>query len=234
MKAIWVIVTTLALANFLAIAGFVGWLASTGRVSRERVEAVRLIFASTVSDETKAKEEAARLAGDEAAAAAAAAKLAGAPVAAEDRLKQQQDDAEVKLQSRQRLSSDLKSLQTFLVRENERLQTWEKQLQAREATFQAEQKRINETAGSEQFKKAMATLAGVKPKEAQSILAELLAQSKQDEVISYLDAMEERVRSKVMAEFNKVDPKVAADLLERLRTRGIASAISTGSGEPAK
>lgn len=234
MKSIWVIISTLALANLLALGGFVGWLAATGRVSRERVEAVRAIFSTTVADETTAKAEADKAAKAEKEQAAQAEKLSTPPVPAEERIKQQQEDAEVKRQTRQRLDSDLKSLRTFLVRENDRLQKWENDLRAQEAAFAAEQKKIRETAGSEQFKKAMATLAGVKPKEAQSILSELLAQNKQDEVISYLDAMDERARSKVLAEFNKADPKVAAELLERLRTRGIASAISVGTGETNK
>jgi hypothetical protein len=34
--------------------------------------------------------------------------------------------------------------------------------------------------------------------------------------------MEERVRAKVIAEFVKEDRTVAADLLERLRTRGVS------------
>ncbi len=225
------IISTLALANLLALGGFVGWLAATGRVSRERVEAVRTIFSPTVEGEEAAKAEAEKLEAAERLEAAKAEKMAAPPIPAEERLKQQRDDAEVKLQAKQRLDSDLKSLQTFLVRENDRLQKWEKELQARQAAFEAEQERIRQTSGSEQFKKAMATLAGVKPKEAQSILSELLAQNKQDEVISYLDAMEERARSKVLAEFNKADPKVAADLLERLRTRGIASAMPVGTGD---
>jgi hypothetical protein len=234
MKSIWMIITTLALANLLALGGFVGWLAATGRMSRERVEAVRTIFSTTVADEAAAEAEADKSAADEKAKEAKAEKLAEPPISAEDRIKRQQEDAEVKRQSRQRLDSDLKSLRTFLVRENDRLQKWEAELRAQEAAFAAEQKKVRETTGSEQFKKAMATLAGVRPKEVQSILSELLAQNKQDEVISYLDAMEERARSKVLAEFNKADPKVAADLLERLRTRGIASAISAGTGESNK
>ena len=231
MRSLWLIVSVLSLANLVALGGFVGWLASSGRLNQERVEAVRMIFAPTIAAAQAAEEEAEKAEAAEAADAAAAERMAAPPIAAEERIRQQEDAAEVRLQSRQRLDSDIRALQTFLIRENERLQAWEKELQANQAAFEAERERIRETAGSEQFKKAMATLAGVKPKEAQSILAELLAQKKQDEVVSYLDAMEERIRSRVLAEFNKADPGVAADLLERLRTRGIASAMPVGTGE---
>jgi flagellar motility protein MotE (MotC chaperone) len=231
MKSLWTVVSVLALANLLMLGGFVGWLASTGRLNRDRADAVRALFVKTVQEEAAVKAEADAAAGEKAKADAAAAKLAQPPVAAAERIRETQDAAELSGQSRHRLESDIRSLQTFLVRENERLQAWEKELQAKQAAFETEQKRVRETSGSDQFKKAMATLAGVKPKEAQSILAELLAQNKHDEVISYLDAMEERTRSKVLAEFNKTDPRVAADLLERLRTRGIASAMPVGPPE---
>lgn len=39
-------------------------------------------------------------------------------------------------------------------------------------------------------------------------------------VVSYLDAMSEKKRSQIVAELTKTDPRLAADLLDRLRTRG--------------
>lgn len=41
-----------------------------------------------------------------------------------------------------------------------------------------------------------------------------------DLVVSYLNAMQERTRAKVMGEFLKDDPPLASELLERLRRRG--------------
>lgn len=234
MKSLWTIVSVLALANLLTIVGFVGWLGSTGRLNKDRADAVRAIFSKTVAEEAAIKADADASASAKAKEEAAAVKMALPPVPAADKIRETRDNAELSLQSHQRLESDIRSLQTFLVRENERLQAWEKELQQKQAAFEAEQKKVRDTSGSDQFKKAMATLAGVKPKEVQSILAELLAQKKQDEVISYLDAMEERTRSRVLAEFNKTDPRVAADLLERLRTRGIASALPVGEPDTTK
>lgn len=231
MKALWTIISMLALANFLALIGFIGWLQATGRMNADRVQSVRALFSPTIAEEEAMKAEAAKAASEAAAEAARIRKMSIPPAPAEDLIREQQDQAEVRLQSKQRLDSELKALQQFLVRESERLQEWEQELRQQQAAWEAERKKIRETDGSDQFKKAMATLAGVKPKEAQSILAELLAQNKHDEVVSYIDAMDERARSKVLAEFNKVDPRVAADLLERLRTRGIASALPVGTGE---
>jgi hypothetical protein len=41
-----------------------------------------------------------------------------------------------------------------------------------------------------------------------------------DSAVEYLNAMEERSRTKVMSEFAKDDPRLAAELLESLRRRG--------------
>lgn len=41
-----------------------------------------------------------------------------------------------------------------------------------------------------------------------------------EQVVAYLNALQERARNKIMAEITANDPALAADLLERLRTRG--------------
>ena len=57
------------------------------------------------------------------------------------------------------------------------------------------------------------------PKE--KLLQELLDLKQVDQVVSYLNAMQERTRTKIIDEFIKSDPKMATDLLERIRTRGM-------------
>ena len=47
-----------ATANLLAVAGFAGWLAATGRIDRERIDRVRELFAKPVADEAKEKQDA--------------------------------------------------------------------------------------------------------------------------------------------------------------------------------
>jgi flagellar motility protein MotE (MotC chaperone) len=231
MKTVWTIISILALANLLAVLGFVGWLGATQRLNKDRVEAVRLIFAQTTQQEQQAKDKV-RAEGEQTVVKKAEAdRIALPPIAAADKIKQQRVDSEIKLQSLQRRESEIKGLQVWLQRENDRLQKWQTDLQAREGAFAAERKRIADTDGTEQFKKVLTVLTGVKPKEAQTMLSQMLSQGKNDEVIGYLNAMEERTRSKVIAEFSKADPKVAADLLERLRTRGIIAAAPEATGK---
>jgi len=229
MKTLWTLISTLALANLLAILGFLGWLATSDRLSRDRVEEIRVMLSRTVATETAEKTA------EEAAAKKAEAEKADAerdakpPIRAAARIEEKQVAEDIEHQRKLRLDSELKSLQEFLVRENDRLIKWEQELKGRETAFSDEQKKIDATSGTEQFKKALATLNGVKAKEAQSILNELLVTGKTEEVVAYLNAMEERSRSKVLAEFNKVDPRVAADLLERLKTYGIMPSVTEAS-----
>jgi hypothetical protein len=52
-----------------------------------------------------------------------------------------------------------------------------------------------------------------------------------DQVVAYLNAMEDRTRTKIITEFQKQDPALAAELLERLRTR---ATLAAGSGISAR
>jgi hypothetical protein len=47
-----------------------------------------------------------------------------------------------------------------------------------------------------------------------------------DLVVGYLNAMDDRARSRIMGQFVQTDPALAGQLLERLRTRGIDTASS--------
>src|SRR5262245_29791074 len=176
MKTIWMIISTMALANLLAVAGFVGWLGATGRLSRERIERVRLILAPTLADEAAA--EAAKPGSADAAAAnsSPAGSAETIPVSAAERLRDQEVQTEAGLQHLLRRESEIRAMQSLLQRENDRLVKRQADLAAAEAAFAAERKRVEETDGAEQFKKALATLSGVKPREAQTMLSELLTQ----------------------------------------------------------
>ncbi|MGE3106841.1 MAG: hypothetical protein AB7G11_05080 [Phycisphaerales bacterium] len=221
MKALTTILTTLAVANLLALSGFIGWLVKSDRLNRERLEAIRAMFSTTITEEAASKAEAERQKQEAQDAAEAAAKALILPVRSAEKLAQGKESADADLQNKLRLESELRALQEFLVRENDRLVRLEGDLKQREAMFAQERKKIEETAGTEQFQKAMATLGGMKPADARAMLSELLGSGHADEVTAYLNAMDERQRSKVMTEFIKSDPKVAASLLEQLRRYGV-------------
>lgn len=226
MRSLWLIISTLAVAHILALAGFVGWLKATNRLSRDRVERVRLIFASTIDQERAAAEEARiQLAADHA-ALDEQERMALPPEPAEARIGRQDEAEQVEIQRALRRQRELEDLRRALARERQQLSEDAAALERAKEEFEAYRKRLAQTEGAAQFKKALATLEAQKPKDAKDVLQALLAQGQTDEVVSYLSAMDERIRGKVLAEFVKDRPEVAADLLERLRTRGLQVGVA--------
>jgi hypothetical protein len=221
MKAIWNILAVLAIVNILAIAGAVLWLKSSDRLSRERIAAVRERFIKTVAQEKDDKLAAERTAKQKEADAAAAEKMAIPPATAAEKIADQQLKDDQRLQMILRQQQIVENMNTSVMLQLARLEEREKKLDADRKAFAAERKKIAETEGDKQFQVALSTLEGQKPKDAQKVLKAMLDQKQSDQVVAYLAKMDEGNRSKVVAEFVKDSPDVAAELLERLRTRGI-------------
>lgn len=224
MKSIWLILSMIALANILAIAGVVGWLSATDRLNRERVDRIRELLTKPVAVEvaelealavaqTKAQDDAVQ-----------AGKLAQPPVPAADRLAADQAEAELTLQRMLRRQREIDDLGSQLLRRQDELDRREQELQERIAAFDAQKAKYLAIEGTAQFQTALTTLEGLKAREAKATLEVLMTSGKDDEVIAYLAKMDERKRSAIMSEFAKEQPSVAADLLERLRTRGVTAA----------
>lgn len=232
MRTIWTILSVLAIANLLAIIGFVGWLATSDRLNLDRVRKLREVMSVTLTSERVQAEEAQAALDAEAAAAAQAEKDAQPPITAEDQLMIQLESRQVDQQRLRRTADEIERLKQGL--RAERLA-----LEAERARFAAEREEFLRAQGTgvgeadeAQFKKALATLEGLKPDKAKAILNEIMSdpETGPKEVVEYLNAMQERVRTKVLEEFGKSDPALAADLLQRLRNRGVIA--STGGAAP--
>jgi hypothetical protein len=233
MRTLWNIVSVIAVANLLALAGFVGWLRVTDRMSVERVREVREVVAETLSD--KHAREAASRAADEAAAQAAAdkARHENEPVRAAELLRIKLEAGEADQERLNKWRREVEDLRASLQRDLDRLDGARKALEAEQAAFDARKKRLAAEEGSAMFKKTLATYEGLKPAAAVSMMMELLRpgggvgpldNDGADTAVSYLNAMEDRTRTKIIAEFQKQDPALAAELLERLRTRATLAA----------
>lgn len=221
MKSLWNALAIIALTNVVGISGFVGWLVSSGRLDRGRLDAIREMLSETVDDEKR------RLAEDERAKAqsqiekAAMQRLQGTPESALDRIETVTGEVEVTRQEANRLRAEIAILQRTLLDERRHLDEQIALHRQERAAFDEHRTRLAEIEGSVQFKTALATLQGQKPRDAYLVLKSLMDQRMLDEVVSYLNAMDERQRTKVVAEFVRSAPEVAADLLERLRTKGL-------------
>jgi hypothetical protein len=230
MRSIWIAFSTLAVANLLALLGFLVWLHGSDRLNPDRVERVRTIFATTVAQDEA--EAAKKMAEAEAAAAMAkeAAKAGTMPLAAEQQLEGRAAKEELDTQTARRVQRETNDLLNTLVREREELERQRGEFQAQVDAFIAMRRRIAEEEGSEQFQKTVQVYQSVKPAEAKNMMNALITAGQKEQVVSYLNALAPRTSSKLIAEFEKDDPAVASDLLERLRLRGTAVA---GPGPPA-
>lgn len=227
MRSIWIIISTLAIAHLLALLGFVGWLGSTGRLSGNRVERVRTLFASTVEREDAEAAERARQEEEARAAEAARAAELIPPLTAERKLAAASEEERSSELLGRRFMRDTMNLVNTLTKDREALEQ-ERAAFAREVeAFNQMRRRIAEEEGSEQFQKAVALYQSLKPDQARSMLASLIAQGQTDQVVAYLDALPARNSSRVLAAFQADEPALAADLLERLRKRGMEVSAAT-------
>lgn len=230
MRSLWIIITTIALANFLAVVALVAWLAGTGRLSNERVNAVREMFTTTVEqDEAQRKLEEAQRAQDEAAAAQDAF-MREPPTPAESEVADQQAVSNAAQQDLSRLTREAEDLRRTFARELAQIERAREQLRQERADFDALRARLAALEGSEQFEKAVALYQQVKPQQAKAMLQTLIDQGEMEQVVSYINAMQVRTATKIIAEFD--DPALAATLLERVRTRGLEVAAETTPSSP--
>lgn len=223
MKGLWIIISTIALANFLAMAGLIGWLQMTDRLDATRLNEVRELFSTTLTDKENTA-AALKAAEEEAAKKEAEAIRAGTPpLSAAEAMVSERVQGEQQRQHVERLRREVEDLQRSLARERDELDEEWKRLRAEQDAFQVMRQRLAELEGSEQFERALRLYESLKPDQTQALLQQLIDEGNIEQVVSYLDAMQTRTASKVLAEFK--DPAVAAGLLERLRTRGLEARV---------
>ncbi len=220
MKAIWNAISIIAIANLIAIVGLVGWLKTSDRLDASRLREVRQLFSKTVS-QVKAEEEQAKAAAEvQKKHEIEAAKAGAVPASAADKLDMRlvlsQADA-ARLEATKR---DVDILRDTLARERTRLDADRRDFEQTKSAWEKARQDALAKEQDEQFKKTLGTLEALKPEKAKSTLQELIAKNQKDQAVAYLNAMQDRTRTKIIDEFIKADPKLAADLLERVRTLG--------------
>lgn len=220
MRTIWILVSTLAVANLLALIGFGAWLGATGRFSPERLHAVREIFAHTVAH-SDAQERARILQAEaEAEEAAEQSRVGTPPITAEQRLMLTSAQIDVTTQHQQRVQRETADLIATLLQERAELERQRAEFQAQVQEFNARREAIIAQEGSDQFQKTVSLYNALKPAQAHSMMRSLIEHGEVDQVVAYLNALQSRTAAKIIAEFQKDSPTLAADLLERLRQRG--------------
>ena len=221
MKTIWVILSTVAIANMIALAVFLGWLGGTNRLSRERVDSVRRMFLETVADQEVREGDEARDAERQAILAEAERKKGFPPLTADQRLELIGEYADLIAQRTERTRRETQDLIDTLLAQQARLQQDRVRLDEERKAFESMRARVAELEGSEQFQKALKVYQTVKAEIAASMMMELVNANDLEQVTAYLDALPPRTAAKIVTEFEKQSPALAADLVERLRMHGV-------------
>jgi hypothetical protein len=224
MKLLWTTLSVLAVANLLALVAFIGWLAASDRLDTARAREVRVMFKETLKERHAREEAEKKKLEDERLAAEARAHAQVPPVPAKSALEFRLDQSQADQARLDGIRREVQILQETLGRERVSLDAEWTKLRAEREDFEKARKVVAETEGNAQFKKTLATLEGLKADKCKSALGELIKGNNIDQAVAYLNAMGERTRTKVLDEFLKEDPKLATDLLERLRTRGLSVA----------
>lgn len=227
MKRLWTVIIIIGLGNVIALGGFAGWLGSSGRLNLDRVREIRMMLSETIAQE-QARLDAQAAQAEAEAAAADDGMPDGPPRSASELVSMRLVATEVDMQRIERLRREVEDLQRKLRRDQSMLDEQSATLAQEREEFRLMRERLARIEGAEQFRKSVGVLESLKSTDAKSMLAVLLNDGQNEQVVSYLNAMEDRIRSKIMTEFVKGgQAELAAELLESLRQRGL-EAVATG------
>ncbi|HYF14956.1 MAG TPA: hypothetical protein VD971_07795 [Phycisphaerales bacterium] len=249
MKKVWTILSVIAVANMIAVAGLLLWLKAGDRLSVERARAVRAVFTKTVAQEKKDKEAEAAALAAEAAKREQEAKEGKAPLSSAELLASRVELTDLDRERLERTRDEVEALRKQLSLAIADLEAKQAKLDADRKAWDAQLAEFARTTGDEQFQKTLGVLAAMKPSAAKQMLREMMGPATAAQfapvaqnqpaapapspgvarVVEYLNAMEDRARSRVMAEFAKEDPALAAQLLEALRQRGQTPRADAGT-----
>jgi hypothetical protein len=230
MSAVARIVKIIALANLLAVAGFIGWLFASGRVDGARLTAIRDIFRSTIAEEASVLAAADAEAEEAARVAAEQRKLLETPMARTEQIvsaERFEERAALAVRNlkdeQQRLFSDLSGRERSVTEREEALTT-------RQAEWENSIADEKERQTREQFRKAVRLLEAAPAKQSKDWILELVRTGREDQAVAYLDAMNPAKSAGLLKAFKgEGEAKVATDLLERLRQLGLESEINAGA-----
>lgn len=231
MRSLSIAVVTLVVVNLLAVAALGGWLHTTGRLSRERVDKAVSLFTPTLEEEAAQAEQAAVAEEEAKAMAVQLARLeavADGPMTTDDRLHQQQQRDELAEARVQRLQRDIADLQR-------QLEIAQAQIAKDRARLIEERTAFDEAVAAQQaaeqdenFQQAVRTYEQLKPRQVKQMFQTMMAEGRSDQVVSYLAAMQIRKSAGVLKEFKEeAEIAQATALIEALRKRGIDVAGNT-------
>jgi hypothetical protein len=233
MKTLWNALSFLAIVHLLAILLFTLWLWQSSRLSGERVEAARALFAPTMAQAELAAKEAEREAKERQRQAEDDARRIDPPVSSEVRMQQIARMEDIEQRAVRRMADERGMLFEQLEEATRRIDQREAALEAEKRAWRESVEAERQRRESEQFAKAVRQYESVPARQAKNMLLELVDSGETAQAVAYLDAMNARAASKVLAEFRTdAEIQLATELLERLRTLGVDSPRPVATQEP--
>lgn len=228
MKSLLSAFILLLLIHLIAGVGFVGWLKASDRLDGDRVQRVVEVFRPTRAQEAAAQSEAEAA---EAQAAAARDELArldragrGPQTLAAQLAANRNDDRFAQLRL-ERLKDETEAIRTRLDQDKAAITRDLEDLRQREAEFAERVARRSAELQSEDFKRAVASLEQLPPRQAKGVIDAYLEAGDEDLAVDYLAAMQLRKSAGVLKAFKaEEDLPRAARLIDKLRTRSDAAA----------
>lgn len=175
MKTILNVIVVLAIANLLAIGGFVGWLNSSDRLNWERAGEIRKLLSKTITDEKTEAQAAAAKAEADKKAAEEAVKAARPPLTAEERLGARIEATKLDEERINRLHREVEDLQRGLAAERAALENEKAAFVAQKKAFEDSVKQTQADLTDAQFQKSLTVMTTLKPAQAATLVQQLIA-----------------------------------------------------------
>ena len=231
MKTMFRLLTVLAFANLLALAGFGGWLYATGRVDEARLERIREMFSTTVVEEQLTLGEIAAKDAEKVRLDGEARSLLEVPLSRTEQIVTSERFEERAALAMRGLEDSHHRLQQDLIEREQGVTQREEALVERTKEWEASIATEKDRTTDEQFRKAVRLLESVPPKQGREWILELVKRDRESTAVAYLDAMNRAKCSALLKAFKgEAEAKVATDLLERVRLLGLES--EAGSERP--
>jgi len=225
MKVLWNSVAAMLLLDAVLVAGGAVYLQATDRLDGQRVRDAIDIFKPTIAEQQAMEQQAAVLAEQAEQQRQQLAHLeavAQGPVTTRDRLTERQVGDELAAMNIDRLKEDTRAIQRQVELEQRKLTEQKARLDAERASFEQQVREYEQQRTDADFQLAVQLYEKLPAKQVKQIFLTLIDDGQPERVVGYLAAMQLRSAARVLKEFkagSEID--VAADLIERLRARGI-------------
>ena len=199
--------------NALLLLGGAAWLWQTGRLDLERLREITAMLATPAGAEAATSEET-----DDTDAPPADGPPPDGTTSVQ-RVRHQQRAALREQQQRQRLEDERRMLQQELNLAVDLLNRLQADIDKERAAHREAAERAARRRNDEQFRQIVTMYESIPPKQAKDMLILLMRDGKRDDAIAYLNAMQDRPKSKILAAF-KTDAELAlaTELLEGLKS----------------